>query len=244
MQRFREWFYLNESMNVYVQGHDYHNDINDLSDLAEIVKRKVLDPAWTKLTPEQQEAVRKGGSSSHFMITPDGDYYSNTKNQTLNFYTTGWESILPNLIAGIKYFLDEMKVKYGPFRNEKSGMFGGNVVRIPILQFATTKNSPPMINLSNTNARLIFGELLGFPGNESGFSNISPADLYRKIEMLEKEQIDIHARDTYTQQNKNNKGPVIHHMGLSSEDIAQRLEPIKAIAKWALENHFDSIYVG
>ena len=98
-----------------------------------------------------------------------------------------------------------------------------------------------MLNLANANARLIFGELLGFPGDEGGYSDISPADLYRKIEELERHQLDIHARDAYTMKPKN--GPTMMHGGLSSEDISSRLEQIKQIAKWALDNHYDQIYV-
>jgi len=235
---FTEW--LNESMSIYVSGHEYHNDINGLDDLAEQLKRKVLYKAWDKLPPEKQKEVQDGGAMHHGMLTPDGSYYGEGK-EVLNFYTAGWGELIPTLVQGIKYFLDELHVKYGPFKVEKSGMFGSEVMRIPILSWKQTENTPPLLNMSNTNAHLIFGELLGFPGEEGGYSDISPADLYRKIEELEKHQLDIHAREPYSTKQKT--GPTVHYGGLSSEDIAARLEQVKRVAKWALDNHFDSIYV-
>ena len=242
MKTFIEWLQqLNESMSVYVSGHEYHQDINNLDDLAEQLKQKVLYVAWNKLPPDQQQAVQAGGSVQHGMLIPDGSYYNSEKQEVLNFYTAGWGKMIPNLIQGIKYYLDELGVKYGEFKAEKSGMFNSEVVRIPILQWSKSKNAPPLLNLANANARLIFGELLGFPGDEGGYSDISPADLYRKIEELERHQLDIHARDAYTMKPKN--GPTMMHGGLSSEDISSRLEQIKQIAKWALANHYDQIYV-
>jgi hypothetical protein len=227
-------------MSVYVNGHDYHSQINDLDDLANQIKRKVFYPAWDKLSTQQQQDVMDGGSNHHMMFAPDGSYYANGT-QILNFYTAGWGNMIPNLIKGIKYFLDEMNVKYGEFKIEKSNMFNSEVVRIPILKWEQSKNAPPLINLSNNNAHLIFGELLGFQGEDGGYFNISPSDLYRKIESLEKHQYDIHAKDPYTIKHKN--GPTVYHGGLSSEDIHTRLEQIKKIAKWALDNHYDQIYV-
>lgn len=236
-----EWLQqINESMSIYVSGHDYHDDINDFDDLAYQLKQKVLYPAWNKLSDDKQKAVQAGGAMQHQMLIPDGSYYSDHE-EVLNFYTAGWGEMIPTLIQGMKYFMDELGVKYGEFKVEKSGMFGSEVIRIPILQWAKSKNTPPLLNMANANARLIFGELLGFPGDEGGYSDISPADLYRKIEDLEKHQLDIHARDAYTTQYKG--GATIHHGGLSSEDILIRLEKIKEIAKWALDNHYGQIHV-
>jgi len=239
MRTFLEWLQqINESMSIYVSGHPYHDDINDLDDLANLLKRKVLYPAWDKLPPEAQEAVRSGGSGQHMMLTPDGSYYNNQE-EILNFYTTGWGEMIPRLVQGMKYFMDELGVKYGEFKVENSGMFGGEVVRIPILKWSKSANTPPLLNMSNANAHLIFGELLKFSGEEGAYS-ISSADLYRKIEELEKHQLDLHARDDYSVQ-KN--GSTNYHFGLSSGDILSRLEQIKKIAKWALNNHYDQIHV-
>ncbi len=237
MKSFLEWVRnLNESVSIYVHGHDYNTNINDLDDLSRHLQRKLIDPFWNKLTPEQQKNV-----IPHYeMLTPDGSYYTKGY-EILNFYTKGLdEKLISTLIRGIKYYLDELKVKYGPFKTEKSGMYESDVVRIPILKWEKTKNNPPLLNLSNDNARVIFIDLLGLSRSNEGYFSISPTDLYRKIEELDKEKIDIHAREPFSSKSK---GVNFYSGGLSSNDILQRLEQLKKIAKWAMNNHYDEIYV-
>lgn len=235
MLNFLEWLKLNESMSLYISGHDYHGDINNLDDLAHQIKVKLINPIWYKLSPEDQQMIQKGGSMYHGIITPDGSHYLDGE-QVLNFYTQGWKDV-SKIIQGIKYYLDELHVKYGPFKEEKSGAFNGNVIRIPILEFKKTNNSPPLLNMSNANAELIFHDLLGFDTEQ----HMSPVDVYHKIETLNKDQLDIHARDAYQTQNKGSAQ--VFHGGLSSSDIANRLEQIKKIAKWAIDNHYDQMYL-
>jgi len=242
MVNFKKWL-LSETMSVYVQGYDHQEDVHNLDNITDQIRNKLIYPLFEKLDKSQQDEIIKGGSYSHQMIAPDGDYYSNPKNQVINLYLEGWSpEVAKNLISGVKYYLDEMKVKYGPFKEDTSGLFGGRVVRIPILQFDQSA-SPPLFNLSNENARIIFGDLLKFPRDESsgGYSNISVADLYRKIEELEREHISIHSQDSYEVKTKG--GALFSHHGMSTEDIMRRLEEIKKVAKWALENHYDQINV-
>jgi len=42
---------------------------------------------------------------------------------------------------------------------------------------------------------------------------------------------------------KGEKGPTVYDMGLSSADIQRKLGQIKRIAQWAMQNHYDGIYV-
>lgn len=240
MKSFLEWLNLHESMSVYVSGHEYNHDVNDLDDLALQIKNRLINPAFSKLSPESKRLVEKGESHRHGIIVPDGDYYSNGK-ENLNFYTAGWGDMIPKLLQGVRYFLDEMGVKYGTFKTEKSGIYNSEVVRIPILQWSKTKNNPPLLNLANDNAMLIFGTLLGMPGGNDGFHDISPADLYRKVDSIDTDALDIHARDPYHVKPKNGAEQI--HFGLSGQDIQQRLDQIKKIAKWALDNHYDKIDV-
>jgi hypothetical protein len=237
MKKFSQW--LNESMTVSIQDHDHHNDIKNLDDLANFLKRKVYYPLENKLSPEELENIRNGGSTSHMIITPDGGYY-NGENNIINFYSHGLEKYYNTIMNGIKYYLDELKIKYGPFKIDTSGMFQNQVTRIPIINFKPSDNAAPMINLSNANAYLIFNNLLGFHPDDGGFT-IPAVDLLRKIEEIEKDQIDLHARDPYSTKTQN--GPTFHHMGLDSAAITQRLNIIKNIAQWAIQNHYDTISV-
>ena len=237
MKTFKEWLNLFESMSVYVKGHDYSSDIHNLDDISARLKKHVIDPLWYKIPEEERDAVKNGGSVSHRIISPDGSYYSNG-NPIINLYTAGWsQESIDKIIQGIKYFLDEMRVKYGPFKTESSGMYGGKVTRIPILDYSPTSNSPPLLNLSNANANLIFGDILGI--QERG--SISPAELIMRISKIDKDKISIHAQEPYSQQIP---GRVTHiHGGIDEEGIKKRLNALQQIAKWAMDNHYDEIYV-
>lgn len=240
MDNFKNWLSLNEGMSIYVADRDYRNDLNNIDDLAEYLKRKVYYPLENKLSKEQINKLRTGGSAGHGIIAPDGSYYHG-EDQVINFYTSGLEEFVPTILKGIKYYLDELKVKYGQFKEEKSNMFKSNVIRIPILQFNTSKNTPPLMNLSNQNAFELFGNILKFKfDNENGtFDDIPVGELYRRIEGLEQDQIQLHARDPYT--TKYDKGATFHYGGQNEEDIKRKLEQIKKIAKWAMDNHYDKI---
>ena len=144
----REWLekrLLKETMDVYVQGYQ-DNSLLNLDDICHWLGTEVLVPIREKLPPEIKQALTK---TFYEMITPDGSYYSDG-NEVINVYVEGWpQEVIPQLLQEIKYHLDERKIKYGPFKQEKSGMYEGNVVRIPILQAPTEKDIPARLNLSN-----------------------------------------------------------------------------------------------
>lgn len=239
MRTFLEWMKLSESMSVYVQGHDYQSEVRDLDDVADQIKAKVVYPMWSRITPEEQDAVKKGGSTSHQTIVTDGSYISDG-NLVINFYTAGWsDESIKRITDGIKYFLDEMKVKYGPFKQERSGMYKSNVIRIPVLKFDTTKNTPPLMNLANANAYLIFKELLGLEGDGSSFQ-VSPSDLLMRIAVAEN-KIDLAVRAPEVEREPGKA--TIYSGGYDAEQIADRLKTLEQIAQWAIDNHYDSIYV-
>lgn len=235
---FANW--LNESMSVYIQGYNFHEDIKDLDDVCRRLVDMVIEPFWNKLNDEQQQDVRTGGSMYHGIITPDGDYYQSGK-QRINFYVGGWpKEMIPKMLSAFEYYLKELKVNHTPIKLDQSNLYKVPVYRTEILKFETTKNSAPELNLANDNARLIFGDLLGFPEENGGFFEISPHDLYIKIENLNKDLLQVHAREPY--QTGVNK-VTSYHGGLSAEQIAQRLEIIKKIAKYAMDNGYPEIYV-
>jgi hypothetical protein len=229
-------------MDVLISGYSTQNDMKNLDDIAEYLKRKIINPLWEKLSPEEKDVVRKAGSMHHGILTPDGSYYNRDKKEILNLYTGGWpERFIKSLVEGVKYYLDELKIKYSSFINDKSKMFDGDsVVRIPILSWKPTEDTPPSLNLANGNAMLIFGQLLKYKVEEGGFYNIAPADLIVKIDNLEKDQLRIHARDQYS---STRGGSQTINGGLDENGIQKRLDAIRNIAQWAIKNHYDSINV-
>lgn len=238
MNTFFEWIELNEGMSVMVSSHDYSSQINNIEDVNYFLLKKVIYPAYEKL-----ESADKARIQVHNVLAPDGDYYSHGL-LVLNFYTNGWGNKVNDVISGIRYYLDELGVKYDTFKTEKSGMFKGDVVRIPITSISKTSNNAPSLDMSNSNAILIFRDILKIRGNDndSGFYNINVRDLYQKIENLRDDDIKLHAKDPYSSQVTG--GPQVIHGGLNFNDIKLRLNEIKKIALWAMKNHYDTINVG
>lgn len=236
MNTFFEWIELNEGMSVMVSNHDYSNQINNIEDVNTFLLKKVIYPAYEKLESPDKDKIRV-----HDVLAPDGDYYSHGL-LVLNFYINGWGDKAKDVISGIHYYLNELGVKYDAFKTEKSGMFEGDVVRIPITSIPKTSNNAPSLDMSNSNAILIFRDILHVRGNDGGFFDINVRDLYQKIESLRDDDIKIHAKDPYSSQVTG--GPQVIHGGLNFNDIKLRLNEIKKIVLWAIKNHYDTIHVG
>ncbi|MCK9459603.1 MAG: hypothetical protein M0R80_08190 [Proteobacteria bacterium] len=235
MKYFNEWLQLRESMNVYIQDYDSQNDVNDLYELGDHLARKITRPLWEKLTPEEQKAVRDGGSMYHQTITLDGN------GEQLSFYPAGWpEPMVKTILQAIKYYLDEMGVEYAPFKKEQSGAFKGEVYRVPILKFSGPQDAPPPLNLANANARVIFSDLLKYPDNDGGFFDIDVRELLMRIQQVERDQTELHQRDPYSV--TQHGGATMHVGGLSANGIEQRLAVLKQICQWAIAHHYDKIY--
>lgn len=240
MKYFNEWLQLRESMNVYIKDYDSQNDVHDLYELGDHLARKIVHPLWEKLTPEQQKAVRDGGSIYHQTITLDGN------GEQLSFYPAGWpEPMVKTILQAIKYYLDEMGVEYAPFKKEQSGAFQGEVYRVPILKFSGPQDAPPQLNLSNDNARVIFGDVLQYSDHivngDEGFFDLDVRELLMRIGQVEKDQLQLHQRDPYS---VTHPGKIQMHMGgLSADGIEQRLTLIKKICQWAIAHHYNKIYV-
>jgi hypothetical protein len=238
IKSFYEWTSLNESMNVYVQDYDFSNDVADTFELANWLQKNTVYKLWDDLTDEQQQTVQQKNMPSQ-IITTDGQ-----DDNVLNFYTAGWpETLKQEIIKQVKALLDQKGIKYGPFKEEKSGMLDSNVVRMPILQMKATENAPPDINMANANAMLIFRDLLGFKGDEGGFSDIGAYELLTAVDRIKKNPhlMDIHARDPYQSQTPG--GPQMYHGGLDKDSIARRLDQIGQIAQWAISNGYQKLYV-
>lgn len=234
MRNFLEWVELNEGMSVMVADYNYSDDIKSIEDVCYKLMTKLIFPMINS------GKLKTSTPHIHDIITPDGDYYS-SGSEVINFYTHDFdEQSINAIMSGIKYYLDEMHIKYGQFKKERSGMHNSEVFRIPVLSLKKTNNNAPSLDLSNTNAILIFRELLGYPGEHSFIINAK--ELYNKILSLTDDQIKIHVRDMYSSQRP---GSALHiSYGLSFGDIKLRLEEIKKIALWAINNEFDTISVG
>ena len=230
---------ISESMSLMIDGYR-DTDIRDLGGLISMLNGR-LTKHWNQLTDDQQKHVMEKGMPGG-SLQPDGDsdYFGNEG--VINYYTAGWpEDFQQSIVNHLKQTMDQENVKYGPFKKERSGLLDSDVIRIPVLSIPkASQDKPHDINLSNTNAKLIFRDILGFKDEGYSFS-MGAFDLINAINKVNKDIVDIHARDDYSTKTKD--GPQMVHFGLDSEDIQYRLGKIKEVAEWAIENGYSKMYV-
>lgn len=225
MRNFLDWMQMNETVSVYVADYNPGEKVHNLYDLSwYLIKRLQKIPAFQQGTNQD-------------VLAPDG-LDMHTTSGRLNFYTAGIPSnAVPTILKGIKYYLDELKVKYGPFTPEKSNMFKTEVIRIPILHLPQEKKAnelPPEFNISNDNANHLFREILGYP-QEDDLSRINARDLLYRIQNLP----DYAIKPRETSDERGEKGPRVINFGLDEDRIKRYLETLAKIATWAIKNHYD-----
>lgn len=235
MKDFKNW--LLETVNIRVKDYDDLQEINNLDDISNSINNGVIRPLFDKISPEIQAKISKR-VPAYQLITPDGDYYLNPKNSVLNFYSGDWPpDILQKAIHGIKYYLDNYKVKYGEFKTDQSKLFGGEVIRIPILGMSFNKNNLGELNIANEMSTIIFNDILNFPIEQKEFD---ARDIIIKIDNLSDFQINNNTQEPYMIQ----KGQAsTYHGGVDEERIKRILNRLKEVANWAIANHYDTIYM-
>jgi len=192
---------------------------------------------------------------------------------TINLYPGGITSrYLRPIMIGILRELKKLGIKWGQLKREKSGAYKiSDVIRIPIVENNSKGyDGPHELNFSNINAYQIFHNLLQFDGEHS--FEMDAKDLMQRIEAIlkhDKSWIDknvIKRTDSdWPEAERDTEEPVenphldmmnkitgdlggggarIIGMGLDSEGIEFRLREIYKVAKWAVENGHNKIYVG
>ncbi len=227
--RFAEWYPLNETVNVEIDGYDRPEKRGNIWDIANALKRRIAR------MPGASQGTNVEG------LTIDG-LDVDAQQGRLNYYVKGIGiEHLEGIQKALKMHLDEMGVKYGPFHMDKSEMFKGEpVIRIPILQISKQEETgPPELNMANENALLIFRNVLGYPDFQVGHT-FDARDLLNRIRSLGPIDIEGSARPAMAGQG----GNVQSYRGEYSTDmIKDRLNRLEQIAQWAIDNDYDELVV-
>jgi len=185
------------------------------------------------------------------IITMDG---TNTESKTgiINFYTEGIKPERLNFFLGkIFEFLFENGIHYGHINQNESKMFKVPVIRIPILNSLTPKNRPPQLNMANDNAAFIFKTILKYDIDMWTHDGFDPQELKKRIEYFQGEtqfNTGEHAGKPFVKIDFNE----LKDMNLSGEptrstydeyDIRQKLNTLKQICDWAINNNSNKIYL-
>jgi hypothetical protein len=229
MKNFLEWLTLMETVSVYVKDYNSGEKLNNLYDLSWwLTKRLQKIPAFNQATNPE-------------VLTIDGiDVHAPTGR--LNFYTAGIpKDAISKILAGIKYYLDELKVKYGPFQTDKSKLFKTEVIRIPIFHLPTQQKAgelPPEFNITNDSADYLFKGILGYSTLEE-LESINVRDLLQRIQNLPEYSI----KPIPPSDQKGEKGARVINFGLDEERIKRYLETLEKLAMWAINHGYDYLTI-
>jgi len=231
---------LTESMNVMVSDYTYPEKVDTLGDIGYYLTKR-LHPLIEKLSPEEMDNWKKNRPMELVASDGDSDYFG--KSGVLNFYTNGIpKGKIDNFLEAIKYYLDEAKIKYGSLVSDTSQLYGTQVIRITILQsFVKHKDQPPELNLSNANARLVFGDLLGYEDLDSLY-DVPARDVIVRIDSYLKE-FDIQRVTREPNVERSEGGATFIDAGYSEEQIKMRLDQIRKIAHWAIDHDHENLHV-
>lgn len=236
---------LYESMDVRVKDAKYENPMETVGDLAWYLGSK-LGKLLDSLNKDQKEYFSKNRAPEFVVADGPGggkeDSHFMNKG-ILNVYLKGIPTEYHQKIKDAAvYFLQDANVDHGGVITNTSNAYGGDTIRITINKMPQSKNRPPEINMSNGNADHIFSKVLNLDQYNVGYGYVIPArELLIKIDNYNDELADIDARLPTT--HTGSGGASMISFGLDGNQIKQRLEKIRSIASWAIENNYDEIQV-
>ncbi len=240
---------LNESMTTSLSGANYESkDLENLLGISFILGRKVLTPVFNEMSEFEKEYFQANRSME--IITPDGpDTFSPTG--TLNFYTNGFSKEgVDKVIKLVKEYLPKINLTLKGVRGpEKSGMYKSEVVRFDISKNDNVGQAEnvPEINMSNANARIVYGDVLGLPDFEEGYS-IEAIELYNRIkDVLEKIKKDpdyLKKSARLPSMDVGDGGAMMYTGALRSEDIVARLHQIANLCQYGMKHGHNKVVIG
>ena len=194
---------------------------------------------WYK-APWSKEYGRRGWLGDMTNWAPDGGQAFEAKG-TINWYVprgvpAGAEKEIVKDVAHYiqkSGFADVINV-----RKETSKSTHGPVYRIDIEVPEPSEESAPELQLSNRNAYEIFSNVLDIGDHE--YHEISARDLLLKIDAYI-DEIDIKAGTVDPRDEKSESGSRIIDPGLSVQNIQDRLNTIKRMAEWAIDNGYSTL---
>jgi hypothetical protein len=160
---------------------------------------------------------------------------------TMNFYPAGIpKAAIPKVLAAIKYYLGESGAKFGEFTEDRSGLFTGETVyRIPVKLRKATGGGPEEVNVTNVSAATMLG-LLNVPEHLQG--SASARDLLIRIDNLT--EPDIRRVVSPPSVSQRPGAATVISGGMDEARVRRTLDALRTLAKWAIDNDYDTIQWG
>lgn len=223
MRDFNTWLkQLNETVTFRVDTPDVDNNSpSDILSLAfkinSILQNSI--PGYNKGTNPEQ-------------LTIDG-YNGKATEGILNFYVEGMnEPTIQKALQAIQYYLKEYGVQLtAQITADTSNLFGNIVYRIPV-KMTIDKPQPPEVNMTNQLAAVLLKNMLGI--EDWAVGEISARELLMKLNSISDFSKDMAI--TSPEQDKNFYNP-----GISKDRIERNISQLEALARWAIENNYDTI---
>lgn len=236
---------LHESMTATVSGKDYdQQDLQDLLGISQLYMRKVINPIFFKLSQQDQKYFRDNRKAMDFFTPDGGDEFKSTG--VINFYTLGFKpETVKKILDGVNYFASDMNIVIGSISEpEQSKIYSTSpVIRIVITQNNNLDNfeKVPEVQLSNTNAYMIFGRLLTLPDFDEGYK-IAAIDLLKAIESVEnKDQQDDEFLYRYSRPTSVDANMTTG--GITPEYLRRTLGRLKDLCNYAIDNDIKDIVI-
>jgi hypothetical protein len=228
--------FIVESVNVTIADMPMQDSLENILDIAWFLRKKIYYDFASNYDEAVKEEIAEALRGECF--TPDGtDAFSEVG--TLNFYIVDYpKDLIPNTLSYIKYILKEHNIEIGETRTDREGEPSA-VVRIPIKSNHALEEDPaPMVNLSNSNAKFIFCEVLNMD-EEYHNGTCSIHELMVKVKQAVANLHKYPEHSSYTQKKSNIYTPVNGQDYIM--DVLKRLEEL---ASWANENGYISVHIG
>jgi len=236
---------LNETMTATVAGNEDPDNLQDLLGISHAYMRKVIDPIFFKLSQEDQRYFRENRKAMDF-FTPDGGHEFKATG-TINFYTTGFKpETVETILAGVNYYASEMNIVIDSISEpEQSRIYPtSQVIRIKVSKNNNIDNfeKVPEVQLSNDNAKLIFGRLLQLPNFKEGYT-IAAIDLLKAITNVE-EKDEQDEEFLYRYSRPASVDGIMTTGGIKPEYLRRKLSELKQLCNYAIDNKILHIVIG
>lgn len=192
------WYKLSKinkkaSLTLYIKDFNSNNEFKDILSIAYKLNSLLFD-VWMDKDDKDYFSEFNVSVPTSDIITIDGNSDAFDTTGVINFYTSGINpSRVSAIINKILEFLTQSNIKVGKLKEEKSGLFDSQVVRIPVLnnpkgQEELARDKPPEINMANNNAFFIFNTILKYDRDLWDDGSFDANELLKRITYFEGEE--------------------------------------------------------
>jgi hypothetical protein len=230
---------LAESMDVYIKGYDYQNQLDTLSDIKYYIQRHATQYLIELIGEEKLEEYR-----TYNFFEYDGGSSPYDDRGIINFYIWDMpEELVKHTFMYIQKLMKEKDILIMPRPIEPSNSMKSKVLRMEVhpQKIKNEEDFAPEINMSNANAFYFFTEVLKYSTKEFQYGEFKVKDLMTRIEFA---MNNMDLADYQDKPEVSKTGNITHYkMGYDQKAVNDRLNLMKELCQYAIKNNYDTIMV-